>query len=72
MNVAKVVCVNHFVVATMIVDTVKYVKTLFARLDVDRMLIARVIWLVSVKNVLTHVKSQRHVVPMQIVWYKIM
>lgn len=72
MNVVKVECVNHFVVEMMIVDTVKCVKILFVQLDVDQMLIARVIWHVSVKNVLIHVKSQRHAVPTQIVSCKIM
>lgn len=72
MNVVKVVCVNHFVAVTMIAVMVKCVKTLFVQLDADQMLTAPVIWLVSVKNVLIHVKSQRHAVPMQIVSFKIM
>lgn len=72
MNVVRVECVNHFVVEMMIVVSVKCAKILSAQLDVDQMLIVQGLWLVSVKNVLIHVKNQRHAVPMQIASYKIM
>lgn len=65
MNVVKAECVNRFVAGMMIVDTVRCVKILFARPVADRTLIVREIWLVSLKNVLIHVKGQPHAVPME-------
>lgn len=50
--------VNRFAVETTIAVMVKCAKTLFVRLDVDRMVIVVEIWFVLVKNVKIHAKIQ--------------
>lgn len=58
MNVVTVVFVNRCADEMMIVAMEECAKTLFARLDVDQMLIVQVIWHVLPKNVLIHALNQ--------------
>lgn len=71
MNVARADCVSHFADEMMTVVKEMCVKTLLVRPDVDRMLIALVIWHVLDKSVLIHARNQPHVAQMQNVLFKI-